>query len=281
MSDFDSPISDKKTGDIILKWFYRSIYAVGLITDSVIDKQLREENYVFNDGSVIDGLIRVLDNLCQQGYLNFEFRKSDITSGDVKCYRITSSGRDYIQSIIDDEVWINSQCKNESGSLDAIYMLDKTLEWFCMTVESEENIHKTFSRKLVTKIDSGVRIIEQYPEMSAREFSVQYDEILDKLVNDGYINVHGETLKRYSINIEGKFFNEKGGYSKQLKRESNRLKMQNSERTVLALGTIAAGIAGIWELFSDEIIRSVLISIFLAVLAALILPTISSIMKNR
>lgn len=114
---------------------------------------------------------------------------------------------------------------------------------------------------------------------------------LNKLVRDGYvecieIDFHdldegtSTKVKRFMITFEGLFFSENGGYKALRKKEASKQQLRLLERFVLVLGTLAAGIAGIDYLISDEVTRSIVVSIFLSSLAALIMPILSSLLKK-
>lgn len=85
----------------------------------------------------------------------------------------------------------------------------------------------------------------------------EIEDITLYLYNKGYMycNVSGDRTAKYSdngmflLNCAGKmFWEDKGGFRKQAKRETNEATLQSWQTWAIAIGTVAAGIYGIYEI---------------------------------
>ena len=72
---------------------------------------------------------------------------------------------------------------------------------------------------------------------------------LEHLIDEDYIHVKilNDELQYYTT-LPGEVFNERGGYTAQLKKESNRAKIATLERILLTGGATLTGIYGLFEM---------------------------------
>jgi len=74
--------------------------------------------------------------------------------------------------------------------------------------------------------------------------------IMEKLIKDGYAaRLDIEGIDKYFITFEGLIFIKKGGYSNQHKKESKTKFILSFQTWLIVIGTVLAGIYGIFEMF--------------------------------
>lgn len=138
--------------------------------------------------------------------------------------------------------------------------LDTVLRWFAMNPDEFLDYGKE-NRENISEAIIGTGILRYYPQLNDdKYFLVNLPLILKKLYKDGYLDQKQQPigsfdalLDLYSINFDGKFFSQNGGYEAERKSLDARRRWEdglaekgekNGERLntltlILGIGTIA------------------------------------------
>jgi hypothetical protein len=136
-------------------------------------------------------------------------------------------------SKVDEKIYLLEEGKkwfienSNVNTLTPIEMLNKALEWFAMDI-GDTNPNNFIPRENASKNTLLNDMTRTFIELDTTDFLLYSDLILNKLVDEKYLNYYKESgiigMERYSITFDGKLFSKDGGYIKQSERELIRIK---------------------------------------------------------
>jgi hypothetical protein len=143
-----------------------------------------------------------------------------------------------------------------------IRILDKVLGWFYLNAkelpESSQLVPEPYEQAKKRALGrTAEAILKEYPELQTKEFILDYERILNKLLKDGYLLFEDKYAAdnlpgfpelhdiQYSISFEGKLFYEQGGYETESNRKTISSRLQSIQTWAIALGGILGALGTI------------------------------------
>lgn len=181
---------------------------------------------------------------------------------------------------------------------DEIEMIDRVLEWLCMSTDATKNVPVVIMRNSIDYQLLKKVVVQEFRHIDKGKFNDCFPAIIKKLEGDKYIEpAYNADLypndRMLSISFNGILFNNRGGYRGQIERDLQ--KVQAAKTLRIAQYILAVGIIPPFLWYSLDIVNrfypyavplSMMFLVFLIGAcsgAALwrILPLIDKAIKNR